>query len=90
MILKQSVAIALQAFNTCGRCPSRRRIYCALRYEAALHSSRPGCSPLGPPERALLLRFEQTGLEGKAHELGAVIEAQFLHDARAVGIHRLG
>src|SRR6266851_5793330 len=39
------------------------------------------------PPRIALLDFKEPGAEREAHELGAVLQAQLVHDAGAVGVH---
>jgi hypothetical protein len=53
-----------------------------------LFNWQPGTGNWQPP--FLLFWFQEALLEGEADELAAVMEAELLHDARAVGVHRLG
>src|SRR6266478_1837810 len=39
-----------------------------------------------PTRRPVLLRFEEAGAEREVYELGAVLQAQLVHDAGAIGV----
>src|SRR5690606_22467262 len=45
--------------------------------------------PPNSPRPLTLLRLQQAGLQREPHQLGAVLEAELLHDAGAVGVDRL-
>lgn len=50
---------------------------------------RPSDEGSRSPRRLLLFRLEQPGIQREAYQLGAVCQAELLHDARAVGIDGL-